>query len=515
MRTICLLIGIWLIPQFIIAQPTIQWQKTLGGSYFDEATCIRQTTDGGYIIGGWTGSNNGDVVGFNGIFDFWVIKLNAIGNIEWTKALGGGNDDRALAIRQSNDGGYIVVGFTLSDDGDITNFHGDRDAWVVKLSNAGEIIWQKALGGSGWDEAWCVELTADGGFIIGGRSSSTDGDATGNPGNFLDFWVVKLNSSGDIEWQKSFGGSSEETVIAIRQTSDGGYILAGETLSQDGDVQGNNGNYDFWVLKLRSTGDLEWQHPLGGAGLDVGTGIYETADGYVGIGYAGSNNGDITEHKGLLDYWVVKLKKTGELTWQKTIGGTNADYARSFVIESDGSFILAGTTKSKDGDVPYHNGIQVMWVVKMSPTGQIIWQKTLGGTQGEACYSIQKTTDNGYILAGSAWSNDGDVTGVKGKSDVWIVKLAPESVGVEEALEEATTALEIFPNPAHQSVTLKIPNGATSIDFVISDLQGKEMRRQSIPNGGSVDISAFASGLYQVLALTPAGKVYSAMLKKD
>jgi len=506
---------IWLSPFVSLAQPAIQWQKSLGGSYFDVARCIRQTTDGGFIIAGWTGSNNGDVLGFHGIYDFWVIKLNAIGNVEWTKALGGSDDDKAYAIRQTNDGGYIVVGFTLSDDGDVTNFHGDKDAWVVKLSNSGEIIWQKALGGSDWDEAWCVELTADGGFIVAGRSSSTDGDAAGNPGNYLDFWVVKMSSSGDIQWQKSFGGSSEETAIAIRQTSDGGYILAGEALSQDGDVQGNNGNVDFWVVKLRSTGDLEWQHPLGGAGLDVGTDIYETADGYIGFGYAGSNNGDITEHKGFFDYWVVKLKKTGELIWQKTIGGTNADYARSFLIEGDGSFILAGFTKSKDGDVPYHNGIQVMWVVKMSPPGQIIWQKTLGGTQGEACYSIQKTKDNGYILAGSAWSNNGDVTGVKGKSDVWIVKLAPESVGVEEALEEATTALEIFPNPAHQFVTLKIPNGATSIDFVISDLQGKEMRRQSIPNGGSVDISAFASGLYQVMALTTAGKVCSGMLTKD
>ncbi len=499
----------------ISAQPTIQWQKTFGGSYFDEASCIRPTTDGGYVIAGWTGSNNGDVTGFHGIIDFWVIKIDAIGNVEWSKALGGSDDDRAFAIRQTLDGGFIVVGFTQSDDGDVIDFHGYKDAWVVKLNKFGEIVWQKAVGGSDWDEAWCVELTSDGGFIVGGRSSSTDGDAAGNPGNFLDYWIVKMSGNGDIQWQKSFGGSNEETVIAIRQTSDGSYILAGETQSTDGDVQGNNGNVDFWAVKLRSTGDLEWQHPLGGTGLDIGTDIIETVDGYIGFGYAGSNNGDITEHKGLFDYWVVKLKKTGELVWQKTIGGTNDDYARSLLVENDGSLILAGTTKSKDGDVPYHNGIQVMWVVKMSPTGQIIWQRTLGGTQGEACYSIQKTSDGGYILAGSAWSNDGDVTGVKGKSDVWIVKLGPEALGVGKAPHDAATALGIYPNPARQTVTLKAPSDTPSLDFVISDLQGKEMRRQHIPNGGSVDVSAFPSGMYQVLALSPAGELYSGMMRKE
>lgn len=324
-----------------------------------------------------------------------------------------------------------------------------------------------------------------------------------------------MSGSGETEWQKSFGGTSEETAIAIRQTSDGGYIIAGETLSQDGDVLGNNGNVDFWVIKLRNSGELEWQHPLGGAALDVGSDIYETADGYVGFGYAGSNNGDVTGHKGHFDYWVVKVKKTGELVWQKTIGGTNADYGRSFLIENDGSYILAGTTKSKDGDVPYHNGIQVMWVVKMSPNGQIIWQKNLGGTKGEACYSIQKTSDNAYILAGSAWSNDGDVTGVKGKSDVWIVKLAPESVDVGEATGATVAALEIFPNPARQSVTLNIPNTETGMDILISDLQGKEMRRQNIENGERVDVSAFPSGLYQVLAISTTGVLYSGMLKKE
>ncbi len=499
----------------LLAQPPIKWQRTFGGTYFDVAHCIRPTTDGGYIIAGWTGSNNGDVTGFHGIADFWVIKLNALGELEWTKTLGGSDDDEAYAIRQTNDGGYIVAGFTQSDDGDVTGFHGEQDVWVVKLDKFGEIIWQKAIGGSGSDEAWCLELTLDGGCIVGGRSSSTDGDAEGNPGNYLDLWVVKMNSAGEIEWQKSFGGSSEETATAIRQTSDGGYIIAGETLSSDGDIQEKNNNFDFWVIKIRSTGDMEWQHLFGGTGLDIGSDIIETADGYVGFGLAGSNNGDITEHKGIFDYWVVKLKKTGELIWQKTIGGTNADYGRSFLIEDDGSFILAGTTKSKDGDVPYHNGIQVMWVVKMSPTGQIIWQKTLGGTQGEACYSVQKTSDGGYILAGSAWSNDGDVTGVKGKSDVWIVKLGPEALGVGKAPHDAATALGIYPNPARQTVTLKAPSDTPSLDFVISDLQGKEMRRQHIPNGGSVDVSAFPSGMYQVLALSPAGELYAGMMRKE
>ena len=188
----------------LFAQPTIQWQRAMGGSEFEESFSTQQTNDGGYITAGYTRSNNGDVSGFHGGIDFWIIKLNAAGVVEWKNTYGGTDVDWAYAIQQTADGGYIVAGFTESNNGDVSGNHGDKDAWLLKLSGTGAIEWQKTLGGSGWDEAWAVQQTSDGGYIMAGRSASQNGDASGNHGG-LDYWVVKLSATAVIEWQKCLG----------------------------------------------------------------------------------------------------------------------------------------------------------------------------------------------------------------------------------------------------------------------------------------------------------------------
>jgi hypothetical protein len=231
------------------ATGAIQWQKCLGGSGWDVATSIQQTSDGGFIVAGRTNSNDGDVTGNHGNDDFWVVKLSATGEIQWQKSLGGSNDDWATSIQQTSDGGFIVAGSTDSNDGDVTGNHGNDDFWVAKLSSTGAIQWQKSLGGSGDELAESTQQTSDGGFIVTGWTTSNDGDVTGNHGG-KDFWVVKLSSTGAIQWQKSLGGSGTDVAESIQQTSDGGFIVAGYTASNDGDVTGNHGYDDFWVVKL-------------------------------------------------------------------------------------------------------------------------------------------------------------------------------------------------------------------------------------------------------------------------
>jgi uncharacterized repeat protein (TIGR01451 family) len=425
-----LLLSLLLISSFGFGQEVvIEWQKSLGGSLPDFANSIQQTTDGGYIVAGSSRSNDGDVTGNIGAQDFWVVKLDASGNISWQKSLGGSTNDILNSIQQTTDGGYIVAGQSNSNDEDVTGFNGGVwDYWVVKLDAVGNITWQTALGGSESDVAESIQQTTDGGYIVTGWSASNNGDVTGGNGSF-DFWVVKLDISGNISWQKTFGGSGFDVANSIQQTTDGGYIVAGYSQSIDGDVTGNNGGQDFWVVKLDATGNITWQKALGGSGNEVAYSIQQTTDGgYIVAGHSSSNDGDVTGNNGGNDNWVVKLDATGNITWQKSLGGTGIDEAESIQQTADGGYIVAGTSDSNDGDVTGNNGAQDFWVVNLDASGNIIWQKSLGGSGFDVANSIQQTTNGGYILAGYSQSNDGDVTGNNGVEDYWVIKLVISNI---------------------------------------------------------------------------------------
>jgi gliding motility-associated-like protein len=403
--------------------PCIEWQKALGGTGFEVANAIQQTTDGGYIVAGYTSSNDGDVTSNHGAGDAWVAKLNGTGAIQWQKTLGGSNYDEATTIQQTTDGGYIVAGYTVSSDGDVIGYHGLKDAWVVKLNGTGGIQWQKTLGGMAQDEANAIQQTTDGGYIVAIFTDSNDGDVIGNHGAG-DAWVVKLSGTGGIQWQKTLGGTNTDAAKAIQQTTDGGYIVAGGTRSNDGDVIGFHGSEDAWVVKLNDTGGIQWQKTLGGTGTDWATAIQQTTDGgFIVAGYTDSSDGDVIGNHGSTDPWVVKLNGTGGIQWQKTLGGTGDERANAIQQTTDGGYIVAGYTSSNDGDVIGNHGVSDAWVVKLNGTGAIQWQKTLGGTSSEGATAIQQTTDGGYIVAGATNSNDGDVSVNHGSGDAWIVKL--------------------------------------------------------------------------------------------
>ena len=167
------------------------WQKSLGGSLIDIAYSIQQTTDGGYIIAGYTESTDGDISGNHGIWDYWIVKLTSTGNVDWQKSLGGSGWDRAFSVQQATNGGYIIAGESYSNDGDVTGNHGANDYWIVKLTLSGEIEWQRSIGGSSFDWGYCIQQTTNGGYIIAGYSMSDDGDVSGNQGD-RDYWIVKL-----------------------------------------------------------------------------------------------------------------------------------------------------------------------------------------------------------------------------------------------------------------------------------------------------------------------------------
>lgn len=423
----------------------IQWQKTLGGSRVDVGQSIQPTADGGYIVAGNTNSEDGDILGYHsGVYgcylpcigpqicgyypDGLVMKLSSTGAIQWQKALGGSAAENLLSIQSTPDGGYIASGLTYSNDGDVSGYHGgtEADAWVVKLSSAGAIQWQKVLGGStGCDFANSILSTPDGGYILVGHTDSHDGDVTSNAGE-RDVWIVKLTNNGAIQWQKTIGGADNDYAFSLQSTPDGGYVAAGYTYSNNGDVSNNHGDADAWIVKLSSGGAIEWQKSLGGSNEEVARSIQPTPDGgFIVAASSKSNNGDVSNNYGDADAWVVKLSSTGAVQWQKSLGGSNEDIARSIQTTGDGGYIVAGSTKSNNGDVNGNRGGQDAWIVKLSNNGTFQWQKSLGGTANDFANSIQPTNDGGYIVAGQASSNNGDVSGNHGTTDAWVIKLKP------------------------------------------------------------------------------------------
>ncbi|HQW17736.1 MAG: T9SS type A sorting domain-containing protein [Bacteroidota bacterium] len=415
----------------------IEWQNTIGGNYYDQLNSIQQTSDGGYILGGWSDSNiSGDKTeDSQGNYDYWVVKLDAAGNIQWQNTIGGNSVDYLTSIQQTTDGGYILGGWSNSGvSGDKTeNSQGANDYWVVKLDPIGYIQWQNTIGGGSYDYLTSIQQTTDGGYILGGMSQSdVSGDKTEICQGDFDYWVVKLDASGNIQWQNTIGGNSWDELESLEQTTDGGYILGGYSYSDiSGDKTENcQGNHDYWVVKLDASGNIQWQNTIGGNLDDLLYSVQQTSDGgYILGGASGSGfSGDKTESsQGYFDYWVVKLYTTGNIQWQNTIGGGSLDHLNSIQQTSDGGYILGGVSISDiSGDKTENSqGANDYWVVKLDASGNIQWQNIIGGNSGDYLTSIQQTTDGKYILGGYSESNiSGDKTeSSQGNFDYWVVKL--------------------------------------------------------------------------------------------
>lgn len=490
-----------IISTSLFAQPNLEWESNLGGSSNEEATYIQQTTDGGYIVAGNSVSNDGDVGGNHGNIgkkDFWIVKLNTTGNLVWETNLGGFQEDYASSILQTTNGDYIVAGSSGSNDGDVGGNNGGLDYWVVKLDPNGNIIWENNFGGSNNDMANSIQITTDGGYIIAGQSHSNDGDVGGNNGGF-DYWIVKLDANGILLWENNFGGSVNEYPNDIQQTTDGGFIVAGQTNSNNGDVGGQNGNGDFWIIKLDVSGNLEWETNLGGVLHDVPYSVLQTLDdGYIAVGGSWSNDGDVGGNNGFDDIWIVKLDTNGNLIWESNLGGSDVDIAYSIQHTIDDGYIIAGESSSIDGDVGGNNnnspGTPDYWVVKLDVNGNLVWENNFGGTHEDKAFFIQQTTNGGYIVAGYTYSNDGDVGENNGYKDYWIVKLDAD-LSVGDYLIDHNISL--YPNPT--ATTFTIANFSEEINKVeILDLQGRVILSTSEIHNNNVDVSKLQTAMYIV-----------------
>jgi hypothetical protein len=301
----------------------------------------------------------------------------------------------------------------------------------------------------------------------------------------------------------------------VQQTSDGGYVVTGQTNSTQGDVSGNNGAIDVWVVKLSATGTIQWQKCLGGSSNDYGTSIKQTSDGgYIVGGKTDSNNGNVTGNNGAQNVWLVKLTSTGTITWQKCYGGTGFDGANSVQPTNDGGYIFAGEASSNTIDVSGNHGSYDFWVVKTNSVGVITWQKCLGGSVTDIANSVQQTSDNGYVIGGRASSSNGDITNAKGLDDFWIVKLVgvptptlpPVTTGLSE--NDFAQNFSIFPNPAENNITIVNNNVLfPTYKLMLHDVLGKLVFEDTISTiEFNLDLSQEIKGVYFLTASTESGE---------
>jgi len=415
----------------------IDWQHTIGGNDDDMLYSIQQTADGGYILGGHSRSDiSGDKTeNSNGNYDYWIVKTDSAGTIEWQNTIGGNNIDYLFSIQQTTDGGYILGGVSVSNiSGDKTeDSNGSNDYWIVKTDASGNLQWQNTIGGANDDVLFSIQQTNDGGYILGGYSvSNISGDKTETSNGMYDYWIVKTDSAGSIQWQNTIGGSWNDKLTSLHQTADGGYILGGYS---DSNISGDKtedrmGFTDYWIVKTDASGIIQWENTIGGNDEDFLFSIQQALDGgYVMGGYSQSGiSADKTENSlGAADYWIVKTDTIGTIQWQNTIGGADIEIAYDLQQTDNGDFIVGGYSRSDiSGDKRENNkGVLDFWVIKTDPAGSILWQNTIGGGSYDHFYTIQQTNDGGYILGGFSRSDiSGDKTeDCKGLYDYWIVKV--------------------------------------------------------------------------------------------
>ncbi|WP_299681298.1 hypothetical protein [uncultured Tenacibaculum sp.] len=353
-----------------------------------------------------------------------------LGELDFTKTFGGTRNEIGNSIIATNDSGYAILGYVDSTDGDVTNrTTNDSDFLVLKYDANDNLQWQKSYGGTKDDRGNSIIQTNDNGYALIGFSKSNDGDVGQNEGN-SDFWFIKLSPSGDINWKRTFGFSGNDFGTSVIQTSDNGFLIVGELDVTSSGGQGNSrlinrhAGGDFWAIKLNASGDTEWTKFFGGTFTDTALDVVQTDDNsFIILGTSDSTDTDITDPKGDYDFWIIKISNTGNLIWEKNFGGSQIDKAAKLVKTTDGHFLCVGNTRSSDKNITANNGGGDLWIIKISTDGNMIWEKTYGGTNFDDGTSISSSKNGNFILVGNSRSTDNQFTN-NGQNDAWILKIS-------------------------------------------------------------------------------------------
>ena len=410
--------------------PSVAWTRSLGSSYSDAGHFIHQLPDKSFFLaatsnyadgqlGNTTGPANGEVV---------FIGLDSLGQMQWGNRIGDLGLVRILHGEVMADGNYVVTGSIYDSGEEVPDWDGDEDLWIVKVSPTGSIIWERSYAGLVDQDDLGIHVAArpEGGCFVSGFRGYNDWDA----------WVIALDSDGNEQWARTYGGSTVDIGQSIVATPDGGALLAGWTGSSDGDVSTPlHGEYDGWLVKLDANGDIEWDRSYGGSGVDQFQDILALPGGdYLVLGASTSSNGDITEYHGNWDVWLMRVDASGTILWSHSYGGSDPDSPFS-MIPYQGNYLIAGSTTSSDGDVsvsydvlqnglPYGGGDG--WLLMVSPAGELLWDNSVGGSDGDVLYALAPT-DNGFVATGISLSADHFVPGNVAYQDIWTVRFDSKS----------------------------------------------------------------------------------------
>ena len=367
------------------------WSWIYGGDNVavDEPQAVQQTSDGGYVAVGWSNSFSGGSGS-----QILVVKVDADGQLQWARTFGPAGGSHAYAIQQTSDGGYVVAGDT----------GGNRTAaWVLKLDANGNVQWEKrytSYDPNGAEESYrararSIQQTSDGGYILAGEAVTNSGQRR--------FWVWKIDAAGTLQWQRGYMKNvTDKTGIAftVQQTSDGGYVVAGYNHFFG---SGNSWRPHAWVLKLDGAGQVVWNRELGtDSSRDEVQAIRQTGDGgYILAGWSTATAGAAK------DVLVIKLDGDGNTVWTRTWGGPGEDGAHDVVPTVDDGYLVTGF-------YTHSNTARDVWLLKLNADGELLWQKTYGDPiHSNTGFSGKQTVDGGYIVAATYGVNE----------QFWLLKL--------------------------------------------------------------------------------------------
>ncbi len=428
----------------ILPQQTFEgkvlYSKTFGGSQNETAGGATATPDGGIIMVSTTLSNDGDVNASHPDSEIWVTRLDASGNIMWSKTVGGTRDDYGYSITATLDGNYVIAGYSASSDGDVPSNRGMHDFFVAKMTGSGNLMWTNTYGFSSHDHAHKIIATKDGGFFVAGYSDfagltgqAQDGDHGAGHGmrgaastlhGVGEFMGIKIDANGTFMWYRYFGGTKNDRVNDIVECNDGGLIMVGYTESDDFDADTSKGSYDYWAIKLHGDGMFHWKKNYGGSGIDQAFAIAKTNNNsYLIAGRSNSFDGDISKPKGNFDAWIIHIDDEGKLLWDKSFGGADFDVASSIKKTEDGKFVVVGNTRgSMNNDANKCENDFWFFKIDNDANSDILWQKTFGGSSFDLAADVV-VSNNEYTIIGDSQSSDLDVPSNRGQYDIWVLKV--------------------------------------------------------------------------------------------
>lgn len=484
------------------------WQSAIGGKGYDNGIKMIPVDHNCFLLGGSTASANGLGEGNHsaGKRDLVVARVSAKGKVIWKTLIGGSQNDDFSDMTPTKDGGVLVIGTTESRDGHAESTHGKMDFLLVKLNRSGDIEWNKCYGGHGNDKGLAAIELSDGGYLIGGESGSNTGNMTYHKGG-LDAWMARLDEKGNVLAEKSFGGRSNEKVTQLVEIKEGRYLALCTTNSRGGDVKHPMGAKDVWAICVSKNFDIIWQETYGGSDFDEAHSIIRNKDGdfvICGTTFSDDYDLDLTTNHGLGDSWLFMITPNGNLAWSETYGGAKSDGANGVAQTPDGGYILVGTSNSKDKIVPINKGLYDGWIVRTDSNGKQIWAGTLGGEDFEYLYSVHALENGNYMGLGFAESTKGDLAPLNKEigNDFWFFRFTDP---------DDDTNNELVSTPYLTGHVLSRNSGLpVNTEIILTDNDELKVMKKSKTERGSgwYEMDLFASGNYSVMYSAPGFMFY-------